>query len=115
MSREDVQDLMATMKTIYPNFKTPDMTAVVNTWYALLKDENAPLIFKAFESYCKTNVSGFAPSPGQLLQLKQNVLNVGLCEGLEKRLLQRTHERISEKSGAMIEGDQYGLQESRRT
>lgn len=67
MTREQVQDLLAMIQSTYPNYNPPSKTAAVNAWTMALEDYNANDVAIAFKMYMKTNKSGFAPVPGQLI------------------------------------------------
>lgn len=73
MTREDVQELLAMTQSIYTNFKPINKIATVNGWFFLLKDIPKEKALKAFEIFCKTDMTGFAPSPSQILQLSNKI------------------------------------------
>lgn len=75
MTREDVQKLLAMIQTVYPNYKPIDKTAAVNAWILALEDFNKNEVALAFKSYMTTNTTGFAPVPGQLIELIQTITN----------------------------------------
>lgn len=68
MTREQVQDLLAMVQATYPNYNPPSKTAAVNAWTMALEEYNANEAAMAFKTYMKTNTSGFAPTPGQLIE-----------------------------------------------
>lgn len=68
MTREQVQDLLAMVQATYPNYNPPSKTAAVNAWTMALEEYTANEVAMAFKAYMKTNASGFAPSPGQLIE-----------------------------------------------
>lgn len=67
MTREDVQDFLAMVQATYPNYNPPSKTAAVNAWTMALEEYNKNEIAMAFKVYMQTNTSGFAPTPGQLI------------------------------------------------
>lgn len=73
MNREQVQDLPAMIQATYPNYNPPSKTAAVNAWTMALDDYGADEVAMAFKAYIKTNTSGFAPAPGQLIEVLQSV------------------------------------------
>lgn len=75
MTREDVQKLLAMIQTVYPNYKPPDKTAAVNAWTLALEDFNENEVVLAFKAYMTTNTTGFAPVPGQLIEIIQTIAN----------------------------------------
>ena len=68
MTREETQNLLAMIQATYPNFNPPDKTAAVNAWHMALSDCDWKEIQRAFAVYMRTNTSGFAPSPGQVVE-----------------------------------------------
>ena len=73
MTRDETKKLIAAICTAFPNFELPkDVGLMINTWQMILEDDDYVDIQKAFFSYCKSDTSGFAPTPGQLIALIQN-------------------------------------------
>lgn len=73
MTREDTKKLLMMIQASYPNFKVDDKTAAVNVWTLVFTDFDYKYIEMAFLSYLRTNTSGFAPSPGQLIELLHDI------------------------------------------
>ena len=73
MTREDIQDLLAMIQGAYPNFNPANKTATINAWTMALEDCSKNQIALAFKAYLRTNNSGFAPSPGQLIEQLQTI------------------------------------------
>lgn len=73
MTRNEVQDLLAMVQGAYPNFNPANKSATVNAWTMALEDFDKNKIAVALKVYMRTNTSGFAPSPGQLIDLIQIV------------------------------------------
>lgn len=67
MTREDVQDFLAMVQATYPNYNPPNKTAAVNAWTMALEEYSKNEIAMAFKVYMQTSTSGFAPTPGQLI------------------------------------------------
>lgn len=67
MERNDVQDFLAMVQGTYPNFNPPDKTAAVNAWTMALGEYRRDEVALAFKLYMKSNTSGFAPTPGQII------------------------------------------------
>lgn len=78
MTREDTKKLLLMISATFPNFNVVDKTATVQIWSALLEAFEFDLISKAFVNYAKTNTSGFAPTPAQLIECAYD-----LCETTE--------------------------------
>lgn len=73
MTREEVQDLLAMIQAAFPNYNPADKTAAVNAWYLALSDMNGKMVAAALKGYMRTNTTGFAPSPGQLIAQLQTL------------------------------------------
>ncbi len=71
MTREETQKLLAMMQATYPNYDPPSKTATINVWFAALYDCDWKIIQTAFIAYVRENTSGFAPSPGQIIEKVQ--------------------------------------------
>lgn len=68
MTREEVQDFLAMVQATYPNYNPPSRTAAVNAWTIALEEYSKNEIATAFKVYMQTNTSGFAPTPGQIIE-----------------------------------------------
>lgn len=68
MTREDVKNLLAMIQATYSNFNPMDKTAAVNAWHMALEDFDRNQIAMAFKAYVRTDTSGFAPTPGKLIE-----------------------------------------------
>lgn len=67
MTREETINILMSIQAAYPNFKVPDKTIAVNTWYSLLEEYTYEQVNSAIKRYIQTNKSGFAPSIGQII------------------------------------------------
>lgn len=68
MTREEIRDFLAMVQATYPNYNPLDRTAAVNAWTIALEEYSKSDIALAFKVYMKTNTSGFAPTPGQIIE-----------------------------------------------
>lgn len=71
MTEKDVRRLLAMMQTVYPNYNPPSREAVINAWLMCLGEYDNNVVMAAFKTYMTTNTSGFAPVPGQLIEILQ--------------------------------------------
>lgn len=69
MTKEDTKKIIAGISSYYPNFKPDNPSATVSIWAAVLEPYNYKLIEKALLEYFRSDTSGFAPTPGQLIAL----------------------------------------------
>lgn len=75
MTREDVQNLLMMFEGFYSSFK-PDKnfkTMLVNTWLEDMREYDTKAVMDAFSAYRRSNTSGFAPTPAQLIEKIQLV------------------------------------------
>ena len=71
MTKDECKKILATVSMIYSNWHPGDLQATLDAWYFVMSDLDARQILAAVKAYARTNTSGFAPSPAQLIsQLK---------------------------------------------
>lgn len=71
MTREETQDILMAIQAAYPNFKVPDKTIAVNTWFSVLGDCTYNQVSAALTAYIRSDKSGFPPSIGQIIDKMQ--------------------------------------------
>lgn len=67
MTRKETIELLMVIQSAYPNFKPPDKTVAVDTWYTMLRDMDYNVVQMGLRAYITSDTSGFAPSIGQLI------------------------------------------------
>lgn len=67
MTREETKKIVMMVKTAYPNWRPDDLTFTVNAWATFLKDYQYKDVEAALCAYVTTDISGFAPSIGQVI------------------------------------------------
>ena len=75
MTRDETKGLIAIMVSLYPNFKPDNISATIDAWHAVIKDQTLKDMQNCLMVYAKTDRSGFAPSVGQLLNYLDNEPN----------------------------------------
>lgn len=75
MTREETIKLLMVIQSAYPNFKPPDKTVAVDTWYTILKDMDYNVVQMGLRAYITSDASGFAPSIGQLINTIYTIQN----------------------------------------
>lgn len=93
MTREQVQDLLISIQSLYPNWKPENKTNTINAWLWALADYPAEMVMGALQIYVKTNTTGFAPSVSQLINSmyapqKNKRLSEGEAWDLVKKAIQ---------------------------
>lgn len=73
MTRDEIKTLLKGMSMAYPNYKPIDLTGTADLWAALMADYSYREASDALQSYICSDVSGFAPSIGQLIAMIQTV------------------------------------------
>lgn len=108
MTREQIQDLLASIQSLYPNWKPENKTATVNAWHWALQDYPAEGIKGALQIYVKTNNTGFAPSVSQLIGALHSAteterLSEGEAWALVKRAIQDGNYHAEERYNELPE------------
>lgn len=75
MTREETIELLMMVQAAFPNYKPPDKTVAVNTWFLMLADYPYQQAQMALKAYIATDTSGFAPSIGQIIDKIQIITN----------------------------------------
>lgn len=83
MTKEEVQMLLAMTQAVYPNYNPPSREAAVNAWLMCLSEYDNNVVMAAFKAYMTTNTSGFAPAPGQLIEILQTLTQPSELNELE--------------------------------
>lgn len=68
MTREETQKLLFMLDSTYPSYKVENKSVAVDIWHMTLEEYSFKDITIALKVYLKTDTSGFAPSPGKLIQ-----------------------------------------------
>lgn len=75
MTRDETIKLLMAIQSAYPNFKPPDKTVAVDTWYTMLRDMDYNVVQMGLRAYITSDTSGFAPSIGQLINTIYTIQN----------------------------------------
>lgn len=75
MTRDETIELLMMVQAAFPNYKPPDKTVAVNTWFLMLSDYPYQQVQMALKAYIATDTSGFAPSIGQIIDKMQMINN----------------------------------------
>ena len=75
MTRDETIELLMMVQAAFPNYKPPDKTVAVNTWFLMLADYPYQQVQMALKAYIATDTSGFAPSIGQIIDKIQMITN----------------------------------------
>lgn len=73
MTREETIELLMMVQAAFPNYKPPDKTIAVNTWFLMLADYPYQQVQMALKAYIVTDTSGFAPRIGQIIDKIQMI------------------------------------------
>lgn len=68
---------------LYPSFRAKDNRAALGAWHSILADYPADLMAQALKRYAATETSGFAPTPGQLIEQIRQAHDVESETGME--------------------------------
>lgn len=103
MTREQIQELLATMQVAFPNFNPKDKKATTNLWLMMLSEYTYEQVSLALKEYILTEKTGFAPSIGQLANLVKVQKERKYFEELERKLLTNTYKSIDTKQDEIKE------------
>lgn len=67
MTVEETKKILSVIGIFYPNYKPSNKELVVSAWHDVLGDLSYAQVSTALNIYARTNTSGFAPTPGQLI------------------------------------------------
>lgn len=68
MTKAETRKILAVIGVYYPNYHPENKELAVNAWHEVLEDLDYNKIAMALKIYARTNTSGFAPTPGQLIE-----------------------------------------------
>lgn len=83
MTEKEVRQLLAMTQAVYPNYNPLSREAAVNAWLMCLSEYDNNVVMAAFKAYMTTNASGFAPAPGQLIEILQTLTQPSELNELE--------------------------------
>lgn len=83
MTEKEVRQLLAMTQAVYPNYNPLSREAAVNAWLMCLSEYDNNVVMAAFKAYMTTNTSGFAPVPGQLIEILQTLTQPSELNELE--------------------------------
>lgn len=69
MTVQEVQVLLTGISKIYPSYKVDDPKGTIEMWHFMLEGYSFEDIKEALRKYEMSNKSGYAPSPGQLVNM----------------------------------------------
>lgn len=73
MTMEEARKIVATLMVTYPNYNPVDEELAAKTWVEVAGDFTYPQISKGLNVYMRTSASGFAPTPGQVINTLYNI------------------------------------------
>lgn len=68
MTRDETKKILMAIQSVFPNFHIENKTFTLDTWNMILHDFRYSDVEMALIAYVRTETSGFAPSPGQLIE-----------------------------------------------
>ena len=67
MTREETVKIIRIMCDCYPNYKPNNLSETVDVWNMMLENYSYEQVSVALKAYINSDISGFAPSIGQLI------------------------------------------------
>lgn len=77
MTRDETKKILRVIDNVYPNWHPKDPTLTANVWSALFKDYDYADVGEALRRYMVSDQNGFAPVPGQLIDILHTVEDDG--------------------------------------
>ncbi len=68
MTEKDARKILAVIMVTYPNYKLDDISFAAKTWANILEDYTYEQVDVGLKAYIRTSASGFAPTPGQVIE-----------------------------------------------
>lgn len=109
MTREQIQELLATIQVAFPNFNPKDKKATTNLWLMMLSEYTYEQVSLALREYILTEKTGFAPSIGQLTNLIKAQKEQKYFEELEQMLIANVCNGIEMKDDKALEMKHEGV------
>lgn len=73
MNKVEAKKIIASMMVFYPNYNPGDIDITADAWADVMSEYEYALISSALKSYIRSNSSGFAPAPGQLMDIIHSI------------------------------------------
>ena len=82
MTREETVKIIRIMCDCYPNYKPNNLSETVDVWNMMLEEYSYSQISMALKTYVHSDISGFAPSIGQLIGKIQTISQPQELDGM---------------------------------
>ena len=82
MTREETVKIIRIMCDCYPNYKPNNLSETVDVWNMMLEDYSYEQVSVALKAYVHSDISGFAPSIGQLIGKVQTISQPQELDGM---------------------------------
>lgn len=69
MNEIEAKRIIASMMAIYPNYNVFDVDAAIKAWASVMDDCSYEDVSAALKAYARSDTTGFAPSPGNLIEI----------------------------------------------
>lgn len=77
MTRDETKKIIMAIVALYPNWDPAKnggtVSATITAWHTVLGDYPYGAVAGALKAYSRTNNSGFAPSPGELIEIADRI------------------------------------------
>lgn len=82
MTREETVKIIRIMCDCYPNYKPNNLSETVDVWQMMLEEYSYEQVSVALKAYIHSDISGFAPSIGQLIGKIQTISQPQELDGM---------------------------------
>lgn len=83
MNITECKKLIVSMMVVYENYNPKDPELTARIWADIMPDYSYRQVDAALRSYIRSNVSGFAPTPGQLIDIIHTMTTPGELNEME--------------------------------
>lgn len=98
MTISDCKKLATLISVNFPNWRPASEQLLIASWVKIFAEDSYEAMEMSLVRYIRTNKSGFAPSPGQLLACWDEICTEKKKDDLEKMLVNRDYNlQIPEK------------------
>lgn len=105
MTVKEARKIIAVIMVTYPNYKPVDVELAAKIWSDTTDEYDYESVDSALKYYIRSDTSGFAPSPGQIISICEKQAKQNYITFLEKQLLDNSYNSyIEEIKATPLEG-----------
>lgn len=94
MTRDETRNLLRVVSALYPNWHPEEISLAVDAWWTVLSDLRFDAASAALKEYAGTDTSGFAPSPGKIIELAKEAELKIYWDGVSRAMIEADYRRL---------------------